>query len=121
MKSRWVHHKGKRIFIADFSNLEADAAAIKGETQAIKDVLKLERPGSVRSITFVQGTFGNPEVIQALGELLPFSNKYVYLRALVGVSGFRKHFIDTMTGLVGNVHFRQFDTLEQALDWMAED
>lgn len=121
MKSRWVRENGKRIFIADFSNLGSDANAVRRETDAIKETLKLELPGSVRSITCVDGTFGNTEVIQALAELLPVSNKYIGMRALVGVSGFRKYFLDAFTKLVGNVHFKQFDTLEQALAWITED
>jgi len=113
MKSHWVRHKGKRIFIADFSSFGSDANAVRIETNAIQETLKLEMPGSVRSITLVEGTFGNPEVTQALAELLPISNKYIGMRALVGLSGFRKYFLE--------VHFKQFDTLEQALDWIAED
>jgi hypothetical protein len=121
MKSRWIHHNNVRVFIADFSNLGSDSNGVRNETEFIKDTLKLELPSSVRSITCVDGTFGSPEVLQALAELLPVSNKYVGLRALVGVSGFRKYFLETFTKLVGNVHFKQFDTLDQALDWITEN
>jgi len=120
MRSYWIRRNGKRIFIADFSNLGSDAKAVYSETQAIQGILKLETPASVRSITYVEGTYGSPEVIQALADLLPVSNKYIRMRALVGVTGFRKHFLEAFTKLVSDVHFKQFDTLEQALDWLAE-
>jgi hypothetical protein len=120
MKSRWVKHKGKRIFIADFSNLGADANAVRNEANSIKETIQLELPGSVRAITWVEGTYGNPEVLQALSDLLPVSNKYIRMRALVGIGGFRKYFLDAFTKLVGSIHFKQFDTLDQALDWIAE-
>jgi hypothetical protein len=84
MKSHWVTHQGKRVFIADFSNCGSDAALISAECAAIKAELSKELPASVRSVTNAQGTFSNPEVIKALSELLPYSNKYVRRRAAVG-------------------------------------
>jgi hypothetical protein len=121
MKSHWVTHQGKRVFIADFSNCGTDAAAIRAECAAIKAELSKELPGSVRSVTNAQGTFSNPDVMKALTELLPYSNKYVRRRAAVGASGFRKYFLDAFSKFTGNVHFMAFDTLSQALDWIVED
>jgi hypothetical protein len=121
MKSRWVSHKGKRIFIADFSNNGINAAAIRTECAAIITELGHELPGSVRSLTNAEGTFSTVEIMKALSELLPYSNKYIRRRAVVGVGGFRKYFLDAFSNLTGHAHFMAFDTLPQALDWLAED
>jgi hypothetical protein len=121
MKSRWIRHNNKRVFIADFSNMGSDSIALRAEADAIKAALTPEPPGSVRAITCVDGTFGNAEILQILAELLPVTNKVVGLRALVGVSGFRKYFLETFTKLVGDVHFKQFDDQDKALDWITEN
>ncbi len=121
MKSHWVTHQGKRVFIADFSNCGTDAAAIRAECAAIKVELSRELPSSVLSVTNAQGTFSNPEVIKALSELLPYSNKYVRRRAAVGAGGFRKYFLEIFSNFTGNVPFKACDTVAQALDWIVQD
>ena len=121
MKSRWVHHRSKRIFIADFSNNGIDAAAGRAECAAIIIELGRELPGSVRSVTNAEGTFSTVEIMKAFADLLPYSNKYVRQRAVIGVGGFRKYFLDAFSNLTGHAHFMAFDTLPQALDWLAED
>lgn len=121
MKSHWIHHNGKRILIADFSNFGGDAAGLQAEVEGVKELLKQELPSSVSALTCVDGTFANPEVLQVFAGLLPYSNKYIRKRALVGVAGFRKYFIDNLANMMGNVHFKPFDTLDQALDWIAAD
>jgi hypothetical protein len=121
MKSHWVTHHDKRVFIADFSNYGLDAAAIRAECEAIKADLSRELPSSARSITNVEGTFSNAEVTKALAELLLYSNKYVFRRAVVGVGGFRKYFLETFANLTGNARFMAFETLDQALDWITQD
>lgn len=121
MKSHWVTHNGKRVFIADFSNYFLDAAALSAECQAVKEELGREQPGSVRSITNAEGLLHSAEIVKVLSELLPFSNKYVFRRAIVGVGGFRKYFLEVFANLTGNVRFMTFETLEQALDWIVQD
>ena len=120
MKSRWAYHKGKRIFIADFSNYGSDAKAVKAETQYIASLLKNEPDHSVLSIASVDGTFANEDVLRALVELVPISNKYIKRRAVTGVTGFRRHFLDAFAKVVGDLKFSVFDTMEQAMDWLAD-
>lgn len=121
MKSRWVTHHDKRVFIADFSNCGLDATILRAECEAVKAELSREEPASVRSITNAEGTFSNAETIKALKELLPHSNKYVFRRAVVGVGGFRRYFLEVFANLTGNASFTAFDTIEQALDWIIKD
>jgi hypothetical protein len=121
MKSRWVTHNFKRVFIADFSNYASDAVAIRAECEAIKVEFGREKPGSVRSITNAEGMSYNADNVKVLSELLSYSNKYVFQRAVVGAGGFRKYFLETFAKLTGNASFMAFETLEQALDWIAQD
>jgi hypothetical protein len=121
MKSHWITHHDKRVFIADFSNCGSDAATIRAECEAVKAEFSREAPASVRSITNAEGMFSNADVIKALAELLSYSNKYVFRRAVVGASGFRKYFLETFANFTGKASFMAFDTIEQALDWIIQD
>jgi hypothetical protein len=120
MKSHWIFYKGVRIFLADFSNYVSDGAGIKAETQHIIGLLKNEPDHSVLSLSTVDGTFANEDILQALTELVPISNKKVKRRAVIGVSGFRRHFLDAFAAVIGNVKFSVFDTHEEACDWLVK-
>ena len=121
MKSHWVDHKGKRVFIADFSNFHDDGAGVRAEAQAIIKELELEPVHSVISITNAEGTFANEDIMKAFVELVPITNKRVKRRALVGVAGFRRHFIYALAKVIGDVNFTVFDTMPQALDWIVRE
>jgi len=118
MKSYWITYHDRKIFIADFSNCNTDAGAIHEECQAIKAALANEPPRSVLAVTNLNGTFVNEAVLQTFRELLPITNQYVKRRAIIGLSGFRKHFIFLVSKFVGDVNFSPFDTLNEALDWI---
>jgi hypothetical protein len=121
MKSHWLEHKGKRVFIADFSNFRDDGAGVRAECQAIKNELGLEPAHSVLSITNAEGTFANEDIMKAFVELVPVTNKQVKRRALVGVAGFRRHFIYALAKVIGDINFTVFDTLPEALDWIVKE
>jgi hypothetical protein len=118
MKSHWVFHKGTRIFISDFSNYGSDAAGVRQECRDVVELLKKESFHSVLAVTTVEGTFANEEIIRALVDLVPQTNQYIKRRAVVGVSGFRRHFLDVFGKVVGNLTFSTFETMPEALDWL---
>lgn len=120
MKSRWITHKGARIFIADFSNYGGDAAGVQAEADYIAQILQLEPPDSVLSIAHVDGTFANEKTMRSLMTLVPVTNKYVKKRCTVGVRGFRKHLLAGFTRLTGRAQFTIFDTMEEAMDFLAK-
>lgn len=119
MKSHWTTHKGARIFIADFSNYGGDAAAVQAEADYVSQLLQLEPPDSVLSIAHVEGTFANEGTMRTLMTLVPVTTKYVKKRCVVGVRGFRKHLLAGFTRLTGRAQFTIFDTMDEALDFLA--
>lgn len=121
MKSHWTSHNGKRIFISEFSNCGTDAAAVREECDAIKIALADELPKSVLVIANLDGTYVNDAILQAFRQLLPVTNKYVKRRAIIGLSGFRRHFIFLVSKFVGDTNFSPFDSLDQALEWVTRD
>lgn len=120
MKSHWIYHNGTRIFIADFSNYGANGAGVKSETAYIIELLKSEPDHSVLSLTSVENTFANEDIIRALSELLPISNKKIKRRAVIGVTGFRRHFLDAFAAVIGNVKFSVFDSFDEACEWLVK-
>ena len=121
MKSHWMDHNGKRVFISEFSNCGTDAAAVSEECEAVKEALVNEQPKSVLAIANLEGTFVNEAILQAFRQLLPITNKYIKRRAIIGLSGFRRHFIFLVSKFVGDVNYSPFDTLDEALNWITQD
>ena len=121
MRSHWMIYKGRRVFISEFSNLGTDAAAVREECEAIKAVLEAQKPKSMLVVVNLEQTFVNDGIVQAFRDLLPYTNKYVKRRAIIGLSGFRKHFISLVTKFTGGVNFLPFDSLNEALEWVTTD
>jgi hypothetical protein len=121
MKSHWVTHQGKRVFISDFSNLNYDVAAVHEECEAIKTALAGEPPKSILAIVDMEGTFANDKIVGEFRQLLPTTTKDVKRRAVIGLKGFRKHFVFFVTKVVGEVNFSVFDSLNEAQDWIVRD
>jgi hypothetical protein len=116
MKSRWVTHKGVRIFISDFSNYGADAAAMQEEASRIIEEIQKEPPRSILSLALVEGTHANEHTMRVLQNLVPITDKYVKARAIVGLHGFRRHLITAFARITGRRQFVIFDTEQEALD-----
>ncbi len=120
MKSHWVTHEGVRVFIADFSHQGSNAANIGAECEAIKEALSNEPLHSVASISYVEGTLANEDIIGHLVKLVPDTNKYIKKRAVVGVIGYRRHLLYAFSKVVGDLKFNVFDTLDEALNWVVK-
>jgi hypothetical protein len=121
MKSYWKLHKEQQVFISNFSNMGTDAASVSRECDAIKIALANESPKSILAIVDLNETFVNDGIILAFRQLLPITNKYVKRRAIIGLSGFRRHFIFTVAKFVGDVNFSPFDTMDEALEWITKN
>ena len=118
MKSRWVEHRGKRVFIADFTNFGAHAEALKAECAEIVAVLRNEPEDSVLAISDINGTAATPQTLQAIKGLVTETNRYVQKRAVIGVGRYQKYFLDAFAIFTGDVTFVRHETLQQALDWI---
>jgi hypothetical protein len=121
MKSRWVDHKGKRVFIAEFSGYGMDFTALRREADEIIAALQKEPPHSVRSISNVNNTTAIPETVGILKSILPATNKHVFKRAVIGVQGIRWYLLSVFNQLTDSAKLQVFSSLEEALDWIVED
>lgn len=119
MKSRWHTHKGVEIFIADFSHRGGNANEIAAECEAIKQELNGKPQHSVLSVSYVEGTLANEDIVKHLIDLVKITNQYIKRRAVVGVSGYRRYLLYAFSKAVGELKFSVFDSLDEALDWLA--
>ncbi len=120
MKSRWQAHQGVQVFIADFSNRGSNAEEIAAECDAIKQALAGQPLHSVRAVSYVEGTLANEDIIKHLIDLVKITNQYIHKRAVVGVSGYRRHLLYAFSKVVGDLKFNVFDSLDEALDWLVK-
>jgi len=121
VKSHWVEHKGKRVFIADYSEFGVNSFGLNKEAKEIIETLSKEPADSVPSISKVDGTSATKDNVKILMDLLSVSKKYVTKRCVVGVTGIRWTFLDAFNRLAGRSQFESFDTMEKALDWIVQD
>ena len=121
MKSHWTEHKGKRVFIAEYSNFGTDTASLFTESSEILQVITKEEPNSVLIASNLDGTVATPANLEVFKNTLPISNHFIKKRAAVGLTGIRRTFLDIINKLTGNSTYRAFDRLEDALDWLVEE
>jgi hypothetical protein len=121
MKSHWMEHGDRRVFIADFRGFGMDTSGLQRECDDIRAELTSQPLKSVLSISVVEGTVGTPEILRVFKELLPHTSKYVMRRAVVGLTGPRRKFLEILDKLMGGTHFVTFDALPEALDWVIQD
>ncbi len=118
MKSRWITHKGKRIFIADYSNFGMDSAALKVELDAVVKTLIQEPLDSVLSLSDFRGSHASPETLAFIKAALAQTNKHVHKRAIVGFTGVRKMLLEVMSKFTGPAGLVPWDDMESAQDWL---
>ena len=118
MKSHWMSHKGKKIFYADYSHMNLEE--LKAEVASVEPVLCSMPMDSVLSLADVRGTYGTRDVMDVIKELTSKTNTHVHRRAVIGIVGVQKVLLKALNRF-SNQETIPFDTVDDALDWLAED
>jgi hypothetical protein len=121
MKSHWVEHKGRRVFIAEYSHFGNDSASLQKEADETIETLLKEPPNSVLSISNVEWTTASISNTKVLMDILPFTNNIVRKRCVIGATGISWKLIEIFNQWTGKAQFRAFQALEEALDWIVQD
>jgi len=121
MKSHWVEHKGKRVFIAEYSDFGMDSAALQQEVTEILAELEKQPPISVLVISNVIGTTASLDNIKILKNTMQKSNTWVRRRSVIGLSRIQRYFVDIFNELAGTAKLEIFSSQEEALDWIVEE
>lgn len=120
MKSKWIEHKGKKIFYQDFSNHFFNEKAIINELNEVQEVI-LSQP---ENSALVLSNFSNTEITSAVMPLLNEASKktkaHVRKTAVIGVSGIKRTLGDLLSRITGQA-LMYFNDENEAKDWLAED
>ncbi len=120
MKTQWIHHKGKRVLLADFSNFGMNVADAQKEMDEAVRLARAEPHDSVCTLTDVRGTKGSPEMFAAMRATSERITPYAKRRAVVGIAGAQRVFLDIINKLAGKKSLVTFDDIDKARDWLVE-
>ena len=121
MKSKWIEHKGKRIFYVDCTGFGSDSEALRAEAHAIIELVTQQPENSIRALSNAEGTVGTPENLNILKGIVTRTTRFVRRRAVIGVSGIRKALLDIINRATGNKPFASFSDETAAKEWLIED
>jgi hypothetical protein len=113
---RFVEHKGKRVLFHDLSNISDPRDAFPAVAQS-KAIVAQQPPKSLLTLTYVQGSRFNREIIDALKDLVVHNGPYVRHGVIVGLAGLQKVVYVTLTQLTGR-RLPTFATVDEGLDWL---
>jgi hypothetical protein len=118
MKSHWMTHNGKKVFYADYSNLNSEE--LKAETASVEPVLCSLPKNSAVVLADVRGTYGTPDTMNILKGITAKTKLHVRKRAVIGVTGVQKILLRALNQFSGQETV-SFESVDKALDWLAED
>jgi len=119
MKSKWIEHKGKKLFFCDYTGFKITSEELKSEVEQVAAIITEQPSHSLRLPVDVRGPSGKPESSGYLKATANQSIRRVMETSVVGVSGYRKMILRTLAKLSG-VSLMPFDDLCKAQDWLAE-
>jgi hypothetical protein len=83
-----VTHKGKKVFYADYSHMNAEE--LKTEVASVESIICLMPKSSVLSLADVRGAYGTADTMSILKGITAKTKFHVQKRAVIGVTGVQK-------------------------------
>ncbi len=120
MKSKWITYKEKNIFYCDFTNM--NIAQIQEEVDATDNEICRQPGNSVLVLSNMQGTPGNPQVVDIFKKSTSKTKPHVKKSAVLGVgySGPRKILLDIVMKFSGQ-DVTLFDDEIIAKEWLVAE
>jgi hypothetical protein len=119
MRSCFIDHKGKQLFLADYAHLSLQE--FEREIQEVTEFLCSLPEHSTLVVNETTGLIGSPHVIDLFKKSVSKTKPYVLKASVAGVdvSGPRKILVDTVLRFTGQ-NAAVFRELEAAKDWLVE-
>ncbi len=115
---RHVKHKGRDIIQVDLSDSRSEEESISILEKA-RELIDVHAPKTVLLLTNVTNAHYGPKGAEAMKAYSKANTNLVKASAVVGVSGIKRVIYQAIVRMTGR-HIATFDTVEQALDWLAE-
>lgn len=119
MRSKWIEHKGVKIFFQDFSNLNDDVQSIKRELEQVQAEVVNHPKDSLLILSDFRGTNISGEAMSLLNEASAKTKDHVHKTAVLGVTGIKRTLGDLLTSFTGQ-QLKYFSTEYAAKDWLIE-
>ena len=121
MKSRWMTHKGKRIFHADFSGFGQDINGLKAEIEIALAEIEHQPPNSVVVMVDIRSTVISAEAASFIKQNSLRVQPQLHRTAIVTqATGFKKVIFDAIARFTGR-QIPLFDDPETAKEWLVQD
>lgn len=118
-RTQFIDYKGHRILLLDYTNLGTDAEQLKAEIGKTKQVIGVEPPGSVLTLTDVRGSKITPGNVKAMQELVQFNAPYVRWSAVVvGLTGVYLTAFRAIQALSRRRNLAAFNDPNEAKAWL---
>jgi hypothetical protein len=116
---RKVTHRGCTVLYTDYSSLSEwkDWQAL---IDAERTLMPAEPLGSVRALAVFTGSRFSTEVVDAIKQLAVSNRPHMKASALVGMSDLQKAVFLKGIERTSDRSFGLFDTVDEALDWLAD-
>ena len=120
MKNRikFISHKGKKILLADASNLSAEELVLLSPLALSR--ITAEPRGSVLLLADFSGSKVDKKSLEALKPALVLDRPYLKRSAWVGTENLPKVFYEHLKSF-SQRELPTFKTREEAMDWLVED
>lgn len=120
MRSKWIEHRGVKIFFQDFSGLMYDAKALQKELTEVQAEVIKQPKNSMLVLADFQDTNITSEMMPILNASSAQTKDYVRKTAVLGVTGIKRTLADLLTRLTGQ-QLKYFDNEATAKDWLVLD
>ena len=120
MRSKWIEHKGKKIFYQDFSKNFYNSAAVKTELAEVQKIVMDEPPSSVLVLTDMRDTNVGGDLLPAMNAASAATKNHIRKTAVLGVTGMKRKLADMLTMLTGQP-LKYFDDSESAKNWLVDE
>ena len=121
MKSKWIEYQTKRILFIDLSDFQDDVEKFRAElAEGIADTgaeVYKQPLNSILVLVNLTNTTMTKTSNQLLSDAIVDTKKYILRTAVVGMTGFRKVFLDYFGRLAAS-ETGSFEDLESAKKWL---
>lgn len=116
---RFIEHRGHRVLLLDYSNLNDEQQMLEMIEERVELVSK-EAPDSVLTLADVTGAQVTRTAMQRIKEANVIEKPFVRRAALVGAESLLPKGALESVGTFAAKNWGQFATREEALDWLTE-
>ncbi len=115
---KWLYHKDVRVLFIALASQSKEELAVK--IAEISPLIEKEPLGSLCCIADVKNGRFSPEIMKMLRDFTAHNIPYMKMTILIGIEGLQRTLYDSFIMVTRRKNMATKDTLEEALDYMAE-